>query len=44
MKIHQAVERSSARLEQWRGLALRYDILIIAHRAATLAAVTWPRA
>src|SRR5450830_1360763 len=42
-KGRNVVERSFARLKQWRGLATRYDKLAIVYRAAALlaAVITW---
>ena len=43
-KGRNVVERSFARLKQWRGLATRYDKLAIVYRAAVrAAAITWLR-
>jgi len=42
-KGRNVVERSFARLKQWRGLATRYDKLAIVYRAAAVlaAVITW---
>lgn len=44
-KNRNVIERGFCRLKQWRGLATRYDKLVIAHRAAVVlnAVIAWSR-